>query len=160
MAAAHPAGDTAAADTPAAAPRPHRPSPIDVRGPRFGASLTSVLLIVGTFLAFLGSATRPSSLGERLADPGFLVILLAAVLFAWGALSPRTAPFGFLYRRVVQPRIRPATEFEDPRPPRFAQTVGLTVTGIGIVLHLVGVPWALPIAGAAAFVAAFLNAAF
>ena len=31
---------------------------------------------------------------------------------------------------------------------------------IGLVLHLVGVPWALPIAAAAAFVAAFLNAVF
>jgi hypothetical protein len=31
---------------------------------------------------------------------------------------------------------------------------------LGLVLHLAGVLWALPIAGAAAFVAAFLNAAF
>jgi hypothetical protein len=38
--------------------------------------------------------------------------------------------------------------------------VGLFVVGIGLVLHLLGVPWALPIATAAAFIAAFLNAAF
>ncbi|NKF34382.1 DUF4395 family protein, partial [Pseudomonas sp. BGM005] len=38
--------------------------------------------------------------------------------------------------------------------------VGLFVVTIGVVLHLVGVPWALPIATAAAFIAAFLNAAF
>ena len=31
---------------------------------------------------------------------------------------------------------------------------------VGIVLHLAGVPWALPIAAAAAFAAAFLNAVF
>ncbi len=31
---------------------------------------------------------------------------------------------------------------------------------IGLILHLAGVPWALPIAAAAAFVAAFLNAVF
>jgi hypothetical protein len=31
---------------------------------------------------------------------------------------------------------------------------------IGLLLHLIGVPWALPIATAMAFVAAFLNAAF
>ena len=34
------------------------------------------------------------------------------------------------------------------------------MTGLGLLLHLAGVPWALPIAAAAAFVAAFLNAAF
>ncbi|OZB82099.1 MAG: hypothetical protein B7X41_16355, partial [Microbacterium sp. 14-71-5] len=37
---------------------------------------------------------------------------------------------------------------------------GLFVVTIGLVLHLLGVPWALPIATAMAFVAAFLNAAF
>jgi hypothetical protein len=60
----------------------------------------------------------------------------------------------------VQPRLAPPAELEDPRPPRFAQGVGLLVTVIGLALHLLGVPWALPIAAAAAFVAAFLNAAF
>jgi hypothetical protein len=34
------------------------------------------------------------------------------------------------------------------------------VTSLGIVFHLLGVPFALPIAAALAFVAAFLNAAF
>ncbi len=78
----------------------------------------------------------------------------------WSTASPSTAPWGLLFRRVVRPRLVPPTELEDPRPPRFAQGVGLVVVTIGLVLHLVGVPWALPIAAAAAFVAAFLNAAF
>ena len=65
-----------------------------------------------------------------------------------------------LYRTLIQPRLTPPTELEDPRPPRFAQGVGLFVVTIGLILHLVGVPWALPIAAALAFVAAFLNAAF
>jgi hypothetical protein len=38
--------------------------------------------------------------------------------------------------------------------------VGLLVTTLGILLHVLGVPFALPIAAALAFVAAFLNAAF
>ncbi|HWU29324.1 MAG TPA: DUF4395 family protein, partial [Microbacterium sp.] len=46
------------------------------------------------------------------------------------------------------------------RPPRFAQGVGLFVVGVGLLLHVLGVPLALPIATAMAFVAAFLNAAF
>ncbi|MGO1629777.1 DUF4395 family protein [Microbacterium sp. JB110] len=48
----------------------------------------------------------------------------------------------------------------EPRPPRFAQGVGLGVTLVGLVLHLAGVPLALPIAAAAALVAALLNAVF
>jgi hypothetical protein len=38
--------------------------------------------------------------------------------------------------------------------------VGLIVTGTGLLLHLLAVPNALPIAAAAAFVAAFMNAVF
>ena len=38
------------------------------------------------------------------------------------------------------------------------KSVGLVVVGIGLLLHLAGVPWALVIAGAAAFIAAALNA--
>lgn len=101
-----------------------------------------------------------ASLTQRILDPGFLLLLLAAVLFLWGAAWPRTAPWGVLYRKVVAPRLAPPTEWEDARPPRFAQGVGLFVSVIGLVLHLAGVPWALPIAAAMAFVAAFLNAVF
>ena len=138
-----------------------RPAGIDPRGPRFTAAVTSVLLLVGTFLALIGSATRPgSTLTERVTDPGFLVLAVVAALFVWGVASPSTSPWSVLFRSVVRPRLSPPSELEDPRPPRFAQGVGLLVVGIGLVLHVVGVPWALPVAGAAAFVAAFLNAAF
>lgn len=142
-------------------PVPGRPAGIDPRGPRFAASLTAALLLIGTFLALLGSAVTPgATLGERLLDPGFLVLLVVDLLFVWGFTAPRTAPFGALFRAVVRPRLAPPAELEDPRPPRFAQVVGFIVVTIGLVLHVVGVPWALPIAGAAAFMAAFLNAAF
>lgn len=146
-------------------------SRIDARGPRFAASITAVLLLVATLLGLIGVSTQrqgasgewsvsTASPAERVADPGFLLVLVIALLFVWGVAAPRTAPWGVLYRRAVQPRLAPPTEFEDPRPPRFAQGVGLFVTGIGLVLHLAGVPWALPIAAAMAFVAAFLNAVF
>ena len=146
------------------------PKGIDPRGPRFAAGITALLLLIDLFLALTGLATAQasdgtwlitqSSLAERVADPAFLLLLLTALLFLWGVLSPRTAPWGVLYRRVVQPRLKPPTELEDPRPPRFAQGVGLFVVGIGLVLHLAGVPLAIPIAAAAAFIAAFLNAVF
>jgi len=146
------------------------PKGIDPRGPRFAAGITALLLLIDLFLALTGLATAQASdgtwlitqasLAERVADPAFLLLLLTALLFLWGMLSPRTAPWGVLYRRVVQPRLKPPTELEDPRPPRFAQGVGLFVVGIGLVLHLAGVPLAIPIAAAAAFIAAFLNAVF
>lgn len=165
------------------------PRGIDPRGPRFAAGITAALLLVATFLSLVGSSTakigdasfgwvayqplaaQPFSGGgafllpaltvaERAADAGFLLVLVIALLFLWGVLSPRTAPWGALYRRFVQPRLAPPTDLEDPRPPRFAQGVGLFVTAVGLALHVLGVPWALPIAAAMAFVAAFLNAVF
>ncbi|CAI9388452.1 DUF4395 domain-containing protein [Microbacterium sp. T2.11-28] len=142
-------------------PTASRPAGIDPRGPRVTAAITSVLLLLGTFLSLVGSATRTgTTLADRAADPGFLVLALVAVLFAWGVTSPRTAPWAVLFRTAIRPRLTAPTELEDPRPPRFAQGVGLFVVGLGLILHLVGVPWALPAAGAAAFVAAFLNAVF
>lgn len=141
--------------------REARPAGIDPRAPRFAAAITAALVLLGTFLALLGPAVRTGTTpAERVSDPGFLVLVLVDLLFVWGFTSPRTAPWGVLFRAVVRPRLTPPTELEDPRPPRFAQIVGFAVVTIGLVLHIVGVPWALPIAGAAAFVAAFLNAAF
>ncbi|WP_345752867.1 DUF4395 domain-containing protein [Microbacterium rhizophilus] len=167
---------------------PESPAPagIDPRGPRFAAAITTVLLLVATYLSLVGISTirEPASFGwfayqpladaaffpgaalaytplaARLADPGFIAVAIVAALFVWGVASPRTAPWGVVFRRLVRPRLAPPTELEDPRPPRFAQGVGLFVTGVGLILHLIGVPWALPIAAAAALVAAFLNAVF
>lgn len=173
-------------DRPDAAPRP---AGIDPRGPRVVAAITAVLLLIAVLLGLIGLSTaRVSTVGwfayqplaqrgylvgdgdawalplasfaDRIVDPGFLLLLAIALLFLWGVVSPRTAPWGVLYRRLIQPRLAPPTELEDPRPPRFAQGVGLVVTGVGVLLHLAGVPLALPIAAAMAFVAAFLNAAF
>lgn len=160
------------------------PARIDVRGPRFAASITAVLLLIAVLLGLTGASADPSGgaygwfayqplaegtftsaplgsvLAYRVADAGFILLAVIAALFLWGVVSPRTAPWGVLYRKLVQPRLQPAREFEDPRPPRFAQGVGLFVTVVGVALHLIGVPWALPIAAAAAFIAAFLNAVF
>ena len=130
------------------------PAGIDPRGPRFGAAITTVLLLVATVLGLLSApATSPR-------DAAFILTAVIAALFLWGVLSPRTYPWALLFRGLVRPRLKAPSELEDPRPPRFAQLVGLVVVSIGLVLHLLGVPWALPIATAAAFVAAFLNAAF
>jgi hypothetical protein len=125
-------------------------SGIDPRGPRFAAAITAGLLLVTAVLGFGG------------ADAAALVLLAAlAVLFAWGAIAGvARPPFGLLFRVLVRPRLAPPTELEDPRPPTFAQLVGLLVTGTGVVLGLAGVAIAVPVAASIAFIAAFLNAAF
>ena len=165
------------------------PAGIDPRGPRFAATITSVLLLVALVLGLVGVSTahenvasfgwfayKPlagdalvagsgwalahSPFAQRILDPGFILLFLIALLFLWSVVSPRTAPWGVIFRRLVRPRLAAPSELEDPRPPRFAQGVGLVVVTVGLVLHLAGVPWALPIAAGAAFIAAFLNAAF
>lgn len=154
---------------PQAARRDAAPRGIDPRGPRFAAGITAVLLLIVVFLGLTGLSTARTSEGwaitsatvaERFLDPAFLLLLATTLLFLWGVLSPRTAPWGVLYRTVVAPRLAPPQDLEDPRPPRFAQGVGLFVSAVGLALQLAGVPWALTLAAAAAFIAAFLNAVF
>ena len=116
---------------------------IDVRGPRFGAAVTSVVLAL-TVLT------------------GNVWLLLAqAVVFAIGATAGvQAAPYGVLFRRVVRPRLGPATSWEDPQPPRFAQLVCFVVTAIGLVLAAAGVSGAVVVFAGLALVAAVLNAVF
>ena len=138
---------TPARTTPSpATPEPTTPAGIDPRGPRVGAGITAVLLVAVLLLP------HPAALA--------LLVVLAA-LFAVGAVRGAQGSLqGQLYRRLVRPRLAAPTELEDPRPPRFAQLVGLVITGLGALLGLVGVAVAVPVAAALALVAAFLNAVF
>ncbi|MFE6963511.1 DUF4395 domain-containing protein [Agromyces sp. NPDC057679] len=123
---------------------------IDPRGPRFGAAITATLLLVTVVLAVAGAATA-----------AFWLLVALTALFAWGAFAGiRRHPFGLLFAKFVRPRLAPPAELEDPRPPTFAQGVGFAVAAAGVILALLGVPYAVPIAAGAAFIAAFLNAAF
>lgn len=123
---------------------------IDPRGPRFGATITATLLLITVFLALIGAQTAAT-----------ILLTLIVALFAWGAFAGIARhPYGAIFKALVRPKLAPPTELEDPRPPTFAQLVGLIVTGVGLLLALLGVPAAVPIAAAFAFVAAFLNAAF
>ncbi len=110
--------------------------------------------------ALTGWQITDASVAECALDPGFMLLTLIAALFLWGTVSPRTQPLARFFECVISPRIAPAHDFEDPRPTRFAQGVGLFVTGLGMLLHLAGVPMALPILAAVAFIATFLKAAF
>jgi len=129
------------------APTPPTSGGIDPRGPRFGAGITAVLLIV---VLLLGPTTAA----------GILLAAIAA-LFALGAVRGAQGTVqGLLFRSLVRPRLAPPTELEDPAPPRFAQLVGLVITGLGALLGLTVAPVAITIAAAFALVAAFLNSVF
>jgi hypothetical protein len=115
---------------------------IDVRGPRFGAWVTSAVLAVAL-----------------LTGSGVLVTVQAAV-FAIGAFAGlRYAPYGVVFRLLVAPRLGPVREREAEAPPRFAQLVGLIFAAVGAAGYLLGAPVLGAVATGLALVAALLNAA-
>ncbi|PZQ88345.1 MAG: DUF4395 domain-containing protein [Leifsonia xyli] len=136
-----------------------RPTRIDPRGARLTATVTSVLLLVGVALGLVEGVAP--TLAERLVQPAFLLLVVLAAIFVWSAAAGVARnPWSLIFRRYVRPRLALPTEWEDAAPPTFAQGVGALVTLLGVVLHVAGVPYGLVVAAAAAFVAAFLNAAF
>ena len=127
------------------------PAGIDPRGPRFGAAITSVLLLITVFLA-LDAATAASA---------YLLLAVITALFAVGAIFGNSKhPYGLIFKKFVRPGLSAPKELEDPRPPQFAQLIGFIVAATGLVLGAFSVPYGVAGAAAAAFVAAFLNAAF
>ncbi len=123
---------------------------IDPRGPRFGAAITSALSLTAFGIAV--SATN----GFATAYP---LIVLLAVLFSWSVFSPKTHPYGLIFKKLVRPRLAAPSELEDSRPPQFAQKVGLGFALLGLVGF-----WFAPVLVAVSagfiFFAAFLNAFF
>ena len=127
---------------PAAAPTATDP-PVDPRGVRFAAALTTVVLAV-----------------VLLTGSGWLLAAQAAV-FALGAFAgPRFAPYAVLFRMLVAPRLGPSARREPAAPVRFSQAVGLGFALVGTVGYLAGLPTLGVVATALALAAAFLNAAF
>lgn len=132
---------------------------IDPRSPRFGAGITAVLLLVTIALALL--LPVGDTIVARLTQPAFILFFAITLLFAWGALAGvQRHPYGNIYKALLRPRLGAPTDLEDPVPPTFAQGVGFFITGLGVILHLVGVPFAVPIFAGLAFIAAFLNSVF
>ena len=116
---------------------------IDPRGMRFAATITTVVLAV-----------------ILVTSSGWLAVA-QAVVFAIGAFAGiRRAPYGLIYRALVQPRLAKPTELEHPAPPQFAQLVGFMFAAVGAIGYLSGVTLLGTIMIAMALAAAFLNAAF
>lgn len=120
---------------------------IDPRGPRFGASVTTVVL-----------AASLISLGSGL---GTALVAWQAIAFGLGAfVGLQAQPYGLIFRSVVQPRLAPPADLEDAAPPRFAQLVGFLFALVALVAVAFGLTTIATIALALALAAAFLNAAF
>jgi hypothetical protein len=116
---------------------------IDPRGPRFGAWITTVVLIV------------------VLVTSSMWLLAAQALVFGIGAaFGLKYAPYGLIYKSLVRPRLKPPAELEAEAPPRFAQGVGLVFAVIGVVGYAASITWLGIAATALALVAAFLNAAF
>lgn len=116
---------------------------IDARGPRFSAGLTTIVLAVA------------------LVTTNLWIALAQAVIFAIGAIrGPQFTPYGFIFRKVIKPRLKGKAIIEDIRPPQFAQTVGLLFALAAITGSLLGIAPLFTVAVAFALAAAFLNVAF
>jgi hypothetical protein len=119
---------------------------IDPRGPRVSAALTSVVL------ALVLVTPQPVA--------GLLLALQTAV-FAVGAFrGVQHTPYAAVFRAVLRPRLGAPDDIEDPRPPRFAQALGLVFAGVGLVGFLAGSATVGLVATGLALVAALLNAVF
>ena len=116
---------------------------IDARGPRYSAAITS-------FVLSLALITESSYvIGFQFA------VFLSAVLFGL-----RRSIYGFIYRNLIQPRLKGPVPSEDQRAPRFAQLIGALFAFVALLGGVTGNSAAFLIATSFALGAAFLNAAF
>lgn len=116
--------------------------PVDPRGPRFSAWLTSAVLAV-------------------VLVTGFWPLLAAqAAIFLVSSFSIRANPWGLLYRYLLAPRLGPPAAREEAAPLRFAQAVGFGFAALGVLGYATGSTVLGAVATAAALAAALLNAAF
>ena len=116
---------------------------IDARGPRYSAAITSVVLA----LALITESSYV--IGFQFA------VFLSAVLFGL-----RRSIYGFIYRGLIQPRLKGPVPSEDQRAPRFAQFIGALFAFVALLGGVTGNSAVFLIATSFALGAAFLNAAF
>jgi hypothetical protein len=119
---------------------------IDPRGPRVAATLTSVVLAL--------VLVTPQPLAG-------VLLTVQAVVFGIGAVrGVQHTPYAAVFRSLIRPRLGAPHDLEDPRPPRFAQAVGLLFAVIGLLGFLAGSAVVGLVATGLALAAALLNAVF
>ena len=125
------------------------PAQVDVRGPRFGAWVSTAVLVIALLLSAQSLTAAAVVLGVQ------------ASVFAVGAvLGPRRHPYGLIFAKLIAPRLGPVTEREPVPPLKFAQLVGFVFAVAGVIGFAGGLAPLGLVATGFALVAAFLNAAF
>jgi len=116
---------------------------IDARGPRFGATITTIVLAIA------------------LVTQNKWVLVAQGLVFLIGAVKgPQFTPYGLIFKNVVKPRLKGVAPTEDVRPPKFAQAVGFAFALVAAIGAFAGADLVFTIAVGMALAAAFLNAAF
>lgn len=116
--------------------------PVDPRGPRFAAWVTSVVLA----LVLVGHL--------------WWLLAIQVVIFAVAAYRLSYSPYSRAFQTWVQPQLRPIEEREDTMPLRFAQGVGFVFALIGLIGYLASADVLGIVFTALALIAALLNAVF
>jgi hypothetical protein len=116
---------------------------IDARGPRFSATITTVVLSIG------------------LVSHNVWLLVAQGLFFLIGATKgPQFTPYGFIFKKVIRPRLKKEAPTEDVRPPKFAQSVGFIFALVAILGVVVDRSLIFAAATSFALAAAFLNAVF
>ncbi|MEJ6760468.1 MAG: DUF4395 domain-containing protein [Candidatus Planktophila sp.] len=116
---------------------------IDARGPRFSATITTVVLSIG------------------LVSHNVWLLVAQGLFFLIGATKgPQFTPYGFIFKKVIRPRLKKEAPTEDVRPPKFAQSVGFIFAFVAILGVVVDRSLIFAAATSFALAAAFLNAVF
>jgi len=116
---------------------------IDARGPRFAASITTLVLAIA------------------LVTQNAWVLALQGLVFLIGAVrGPQFTPYGLIFKSLIKPRLKKEAPTEDVRPPKFAQAVGFLFALVGLIGAIAGSSVVFTVAVGFALAAAFLNAAF
>ena len=128
-------------------------SKIDPRGPRFGATITSVLMLV---VIYFGLDQSTYSIAV------WLVAVVTGLFAIGSSLGTAKHPYGLIFKSLVRPLLPAPSALEDSRPPKFAQLIGFVISIAALVFGLLGQEYhlGLIIASSAIFLAAFLNSAF
>lgn len=127
---------------------PAQTNRIDPRGARFSAAVTAAVLAISLALG-------PGS------TAALILVAIQTVAFTIGTLlGPGLQPWALIFAKLVRPRLSGPSQWEDARPPRFAQTVGLVFTALALIGLVSGLSVLFAIAAGFALLAALLNAVF
>jgi len=116
---------------------------IDLRGPRFGATITMLVLIAVLYFESIE------------------LLIFQTLMWAIGAtFGPQKSPYGWIFKSLIKPRLKKVGDLENVKPPQFAQFVGFIFGVVGITGFVIGSTPLFLIATAFALAAAFLNSVF